>query len=81
MKRMISGKVRDVYEISDRELVIVSTDRISAFDVILDSTIRDKGVALNLLSLYWFERTRAIVPNHIISANLHAGLQQVLVAG
>lgn len=70
MKKIISGKVRDVYEVDDRELVIVTTDRISAFDVILNSTIENKGVALNLISLYWFDRTASIVPNHIISASL-----------
>lgn len=70
MKKIISGKVRDVYQISDKELVIVATDRISAFDVILKSTIRDKGVALNLISAYWFEYTSGIVPNHLISTKL-----------
>lgn len=70
MKKIISGKVRDVYEINDRELVIVATDGISAFDVILPSTVPGKGVALNLLSLYWFDQTSRIVPNHVISADL-----------
>lgn len=70
MKKIISGKVRDVYEINEKELVIVTTDRISAFDVILKSTIRDKGMALNLISEYWFDYTSKIIPNHIISTNL-----------
>ena len=70
MKKIISGKVRDIYEINEKELVIVTTDRISAFDVILRSTIKDKGVALNLISEYWFDYTSKIVPNHIISTNL-----------
>lgn len=70
MKKIISGKVREVYEINEKELVIVTTDRISAFDVILKSTIKDKGIALNLLSLYWFAHTNNIIPNHIISADL-----------
>lgn len=70
MKKIISGKVRDVYGINERELVIVATDRISAFDVILKSTVRNKGIALNLISLYWFDYTRNIVPNHILSSNL-----------
>lgn len=51
MKKILSGKVRDVYEVNDKELVIVTTDRISAFDVILNSTIKNKGIALNQLSL------------------------------
>ncbi|MDE7297626.1 MAG: phosphoribosylaminoimidazolesuccinocarboxamide synthase [Lachnospiraceae bacterium] len=70
MKKLISGKVREIYEISDQELVIVTTDRISAFDVILNSTIKDKGIVLNLISLYWFDYTRDIIPNHIISDRL-----------
>ena len=48
MKKILSGKVRDVYEVNDKELVIVTTDRISAFDVILNSTIKNKGIALNV---------------------------------
>ena len=70
MKKIISGKVRDIYEINEKELVIVTTDRISAFDVILKSTIKDKGVALNLISEYWFNYTSKMIPNHIISTNL-----------
>lgn len=70
MKKILSGKVRDVYEVSDKELVVVTTDRISAFDVILNSTIEDKGKALNLISLYWFDFTKSIIPNHIISPDL-----------
>lgn len=69
-EKILSGKVRDVYEVNDKELVIVTTDRISAFDVILPSTIKNKGVALNLLSLYWFDCTELIVSNHIISADI-----------
>lgn len=70
MKKILSGKVRDIYEINDRELVIVTTDRISAFDVILNSTIENKGKALNLISLYWFAYTNSIISNHIISSDL-----------
>lgn len=70
MKKILSGKVRDVYEVNDKELVIVTTDRISAFDVILNSTIQNKGIALNQLSLYWFNFTLDIIPNHIVSSIL-----------
>ena len=59
------GKVRDVYDLKDR-LLIVSTDRISAFDVILPNGIPYKGEALSRLSDYWFEKTRKIVPNHVL---------------
>ena len=59
------GKVRDVYDLGDR-LLIVSTDRISAFDVILPNGIPCKGEALNRLSTYWFKETKKIVPNHVL---------------
>ena len=70
MKKIISGKVRDVFEVDDAHLVVVTTDRISAFDVILNSTIPGKGVALNLLSNFWFSYTKDIVPNHLVSTSL-----------
>ncbi|MEW6351850.1 MAG: phosphoribosylaminoimidazolesuccinocarboxamide synthase [Thermodesulfobacteriota bacterium] len=63
------GKVRDVYDLGDR-LLIVSTDRISAFDVILQDPIPDKGRVLNKLSVFWLEKTRELVPNHLISADV-----------
>ena len=62
------GKVRDVYEL-DGQLLIVTTDRISAFDVVLPTGIPDKGKVLNQLSLYWFGRTRGIVSNHLIEGD------------
>lgn len=71
MKKIISGKVRDVYEVNDSQLAIVTTDRISAFDVILNSTIPGKGIALNTLSNFWFAFTEDIIPNHLIATRLH----------
>ncbi|RJQ53033.1 MAG: phosphoribosylaminoimidazolesuccinocarboxamide synthase [Actinobacteria bacterium] len=62
------GKVRDVYDLGDR-LLFVATDRISAYDVILGEEIPHKGHVLTALSLYWFERTGHIVPNHFLSAD------------
>lgn len=59
------GKVRDVYDL-DKRLLIVSTDRISAFDVVLPNGIPYKGEALNRLSVYWFNQTKNIIPNHIL---------------
>jgi phosphoribosylaminoimidazole-succinocarboxamide synthase len=59
------GKVRDIYDLDDR-LLIVSTDRISAFDVVLQDTIPKKGEALNRLSVFWFKKTEDIIPNHIL---------------
>lgn len=61
------GKVRDVYDLGDK-LLIVSTDRISAFDVVLPCGIPDKGKVLNQLSSFWFKKTAHIVPNHLIKA-------------
>ena len=60
------GKVRDIYDFGDR-LLIVATDRISAFDYVLGSGIPDKGKVLTQISQFWFERTRAIVRNHVIA--------------
>jgi phosphoribosylaminoimidazole-succinocarboxamide synthase len=61
------GKVRDIYELGDK-LLIVATDRISAFDVVLPTPIPDKGRVLTQLSMFWFERLRDVVPHHVISA-------------
>ncbi len=61
----IRGKVRDTYELGSR-LLIVASDRISAFDVILPCGIPNKGRVLNLLSAFWFERTSELVPNHLL---------------
>jgi phosphoribosylaminoimidazole-succinocarboxamide synthase len=62
------GKVRDIYEFGD-QLVIVATDRISAFDYVLGSGIPDKGKVLSQLSAFWFARTRDIVGNHLVSSD------------
>lgn len=63
------GKVRDVYDLKDR-LLVVSTDRISCFDVVLPTCIPHKGRVLTQLSLFWFEFTRDIIPNHLITAEV-----------
>ena len=62
------GKVRDVYEAGD-DLLLVATDRISAFDVVLPDPIPDKGRVLTGLSLFWFDRTTDLVRNHLLSAD------------
>ena len=62
------GKVRDIYEFGDR-LLIVATDRISAFDYVLGSGIPDKGKVLTQISAFWFERMRPIVPNHVLATD------------
>ena len=70
MKKIISGKVREVYDLEDGRMVIVTTDRISAFDVILPTMITGKGKVLNALSNFWFDYTKDIVKNHMISSDL-----------
>ena len=60
------GKVRDLYEVGDK-LLIVATDRLSAFDVVLPTPIPDKGRVLTQLSLFWFEKLRDVIPNHVVS--------------
>ena len=64
-----SGKVRDLYGASDGRLLLVATDRISAFDVVLPTDIPDKGRVLTGLSRFWFAETAAIVPNHLLSTD------------
>ena len=61
------GKVRDIYDLGDK-LLIVATDRLSAFDVILPTPIPDKGRVLTQLSLFWFDLLKDVIPNHVISA-------------
>ncbi len=70
MKKIISGKVREVYDLEDGRMVIVTTDRISAFDVILPVMIPGKGKVLNTLSEFWFTHTADIVKNHFITSDL-----------
>jgi phosphoribosylaminoimidazole-succinocarboxamide synthase len=62
------GKVRDIYDAGDARLLLVATDRISAFDVVLPDPIPDKGRVLTAFSAFWFDRTRDLVPNHVITA-------------
>ncbi len=61
------GKVRDIYAVDAEHLLIVTTDRLSAFDVVLPDAIPDKGKVLNLMANFWFDRLGAVVPNHLSS--------------
>ena len=65
LRRLHQGKVRDIYAVDDRHMLIVTTDRLSAFDVVLPDPIPGKGQVLTRISNFWFERTRHIVPNHL----------------
>ena len=64
------GKVRDVYEVSDDQLLIVATDRLSAFDVVMAEGIPDKGRVLTQLSCFWFDFLRDVVPTHFLTADI-----------
>ncbi|MBW1765867.1 MAG: phosphoribosylaminoimidazolesuccinocarboxamide synthase [Deltaproteobacteria bacterium] len=68
LKLIKRGKVRDLYEVDD-ELLIVASDRMSAFDVVMDDPIPDKGKILTKLSIFWFRNLKSIVENHVISTN------------
>jgi phosphoribosylaminoimidazole-succinocarboxamide synthase len=65
-----SGKVRDLYRLPGGELLMVASDRISAYDFVLESTIPDKGAVLTQMSLWWFEQLADLVPNHVLSAEV-----------
>jgi phosphoribosylaminoimidazole-succinocarboxamide synthase len=65
LEKIHEGKVRDIYAVDAQHLLIVTTDRLSAFDVVLPDPIPDKGRVLNRISGFWFEKTRSIVPNHL----------------
>ena len=70
LKLLRRGKVRDVYEVDDERLLIVATDRISAFDCVLPTPIERKGEVLTALSEFWFEKLGHIVANHFITSNI-----------
>ncbi|WP_435106285.1 phosphoribosylaminoimidazolesuccinocarboxamide synthase [Arhodomonas sp. AD133] len=74
LRRLARGKVRDLYEVDDEHLLIVTTDRISAFDVILPDPIPGKGAVLTALSRFWFDRMAHILPNHLAELPLEAVL-------
>jgi phosphoribosylaminoimidazole-succinocarboxamide synthase len=72
LQHLYSGKVRELYQTSDGVLLLVATDRISAFDYVLATPIPDKGKILTSLSSWWFERLADIVPNHLVDAPIPA---------
>ncbi len=71
MKLIYQGKVRDVYEVDQDKLLIVATDRISAFDYVLATPIPDKGKILTQISLFWFDYVKDIVDNHLIASTFN----------
>jgi phosphoribosylaminoimidazole-succinocarboxamide synthase len=69
LQHVHSGKVRDLYRLPDGRLLMVASDRISAFDYVLESTIPDKGRVLTAMTVWWFEQLAEIVPNHLLSVD------------
>lgn len=67
IKQVGQGKVRNIFDLGDGRLVLYTTDRFSAFDMVLPSQIPQKGAVLNAISAFWFNFTRDIIPNHMIS--------------
>src|SRR5678816_3198961 len=70
LARIHQGKVRDIYDIDAQHMLIVTTDRLSAFDVVLPDPIPGKGEVLTSIANFWFARTRHLVPNHLSTVSL-----------
>jgi len=65
------GKVRDIYEVDDKHMLIITTDRLSAFDVVLPEPIPNKGIVLTQVSNFWFDKLSHVVPNHFCDLTLN----------
>jgi phosphoribosylaminoimidazole-succinocarboxamide synthase len=74
-RHLHSGKVRELYELPGGRLLMVATDRISAYDFVLEPEIPDKGVILTRMSLWWFDQLRDLVPHHVVSAEVPPALK------
>src|SRR5205814_9042265 len=77
LPRIARGKVRDVYAVGGDRVLLLTTDRISAFDVVMAETIPAKGAVLTQISAWWFRRLEGVVPHHMISADADTILEQV----
>ncbi len=75
LTHLMSGKVRDIYEVGDGTLLFVTSDRISAFDVVMDEPIPDKGRVLTAVTAFWLDRLASVVPNHLVSLDPPAGAE------
>ncbi|MBO7393547.1 MAG: phosphoribosylaminoimidazolesuccinocarboxamide synthase [Abditibacteriota bacterium] len=80
LKKHSRGKVRDIYDLGD-SLLMIATDRLSAFDVILPDGIPDKGKVLTQMSLFWFDQTKDVVDNHIITADTDEIIKKIAACG
>jgi len=70
LEQVASGKVRDIYRVDDEHLLFVTTDRVSAFDVVMKEGIPHKGAVLTSIAAYWFGRTENLIPNHLVSTTI-----------
>ncbi len=70
LRHLAAGKVRDLYEVDDDHVLIVASDRLSAYDVVLPTAVPDKGAVLTALSVWWFEQLADVVPHHLVSARV-----------
>src|SRR6195952_4769977 len=77
LPRIGRGKVRDIYAVGQDRVLLLTTDRISAFDVVMAETIPMKGTVLTQISAWWFEQLEGVVPHHMISAAADAIIQEV----
>src|ERR1700692_4445894 len=77
LPRIGRGKVRDIYAVGDDRVLLLTTDRISAFDVVMAETIPMKGVVLTQISAWWFGRLEGVVPHHMVSADADAIIKEV----
>ncbi|HEY3329583.1 MAG TPA: phosphoribosylaminoimidazolesuccinocarboxamide synthase [Capsulimonadaceae bacterium] len=80
ISKFITGKVRDVYDLGDK-LIVIATDRLSAFDVVLPTGIPNKGKVLTQLSLFWYQQAASVVENHLISADASVIVDAIRSAG
>jgi phosphoribosylaminoimidazole-succinocarboxamide synthase len=78
LKKLSRGKVRDNYAVGDDKLLIVTSDRLSAFDVIMTEPIPDKGKVLNAMALFWFDYLRDVVPNHLVGPQTTGAFSKVV---
>src|ERR1700679_3328532 len=77
LPRIGGGKVRDIYAVGDDRVLLLTTDRISAFDVVMAETIPMKGAVLTQISAWWFAQLEGVVPHHMVSAAADAIIEQV----
>ncbi len=70
-RKISSGKVREIFDVDDNHLLMVTTDRLSAFDVVMPDPIPDKGAVLNRISLWWFDKMKTVIKNHVVSSDIN----------